>query len=67
MCCICYAISLCSVLYGKPEDVCVIFVMLFVSVVYYMVSQRICVCVVFVMLFLSVVYYIVSQRICVLY
>ena len=28
MCCICYAVSLCSVLYGKPEDVCVIFVML---------------------------------------
>ena len=39
MCCFCYAISLCSVLYGKPEDMCVVFVMLFLSVVYYMVSQ----------------------------
>ena len=43
MCCICYAISLCSVLYGKPEDMSVVFVMLLLSVVCYIVSQRICV------------------------
>ena len=43
MCYICYVISLCSVSHGNPEDVCVIFVMLLISVVYHMVSQRMCV------------------------